>query len=310
MLQYARQQPFRNAMNIYKHILVEPVSPHVGAQISGVTLSGTLSDDTVREIYNALCEHHVVFFRDQAIAAADQVAFARLFGQLRKAVRASFELADNLPELSLLETDRERPPNIDHYHPDGIFRAKPEFASVLRAIKVPRCGGDTIFASLSAAYDGLSADMQRYVEDKEAVHDFMRLHSSPRKARSWRGENAAGMAKTRDANPPVAHPLVRVHPVTQRKHLYLSEVFTTHILGLSALESARLLEFLVRHAAKPEFQCRFRWQPDSVAMWDNRASMHYAVADYWPEHRLMHRLTIETDAHLQRAGSESEGAHK
>jgi taurine dioxygenase len=142
--------------------------------------------------------------------------------------------------------------------------------------------------------------MQQYVEGKEAVHDFMRLHSSPRKARSWRGESATGMTETRDANPPVAHPLVRVHPITGRKHLYLSEVFTTHIVGLNTMESASVLEFLTRHASKPEFQCRFGWQPDSVAMWDNRASMHYAVADYWPEHRLMHRLTIETDAHLGR----------
>ena len=304
MVQYARQHNYRNVMNRYTHISVEPVSPHVGAQIGGVTLGGTVSNEVVREIHQAVCEHHVVFFRDQDIAPADQVAFAQRFGQLRKAVRASFELVDNLPELSLLETDRERPPNIDHYHPDGIFRAQPEFASVLRAIIVPKAGGDTIFTSLSAAYDGLSSDMQRYVEGKEAVHDFMRLHSSPRKARSWKGDNAVGMAKTRDANPPVAHPLVRVHPVTGRKHLYLSEVFTTHIVGLSTTESAGLLEFLIKHATKPEFQCRFRWRPNSVAMWDNRASMHYAVADYWPEHRLMHRLTIETDAHLDGSGSE------
>ncbi len=238
----------------------------------------------------------MLFFRDQAITPTDQVEFARRFGPLREAVRASFDLVDGLPELSVLETDRERPPNIDHYHPDGIFRAQPEFASVLRAITVPASGGDTIFTSLAAAYDGLSADMQQYLEGKEAVHDFMRLHGSPRKARSWRGERAEGMRKTRDANPPVAHPLVRTHPVTGRKHLYLSEVFTTHIDGLSSTESSGLLSFLVRHATKPEFQCRFRWRPDSVAMWDNRASMHYAVADYWPEHRLMHRLTIESDA--------------
>jgi taurine dioxygenase len=141
--------------------------------------------------------------------------------------------------------------------------------------------------------------MKRYLDDKVAVHDFMRLHGSPRKARSWTGEGKAGMERAREANPPTSHPLVRTHPVTGRRHLYLSEVFTSDIEGLSTFESDGLLQFLIRHATKPEFQCRFRWRPHSVAMWDNRASMHYAVADYWPERRLMHRLTIESDGLLE-----------
>jgi taurine dioxygenase len=279
----------------YRTIDVKRVSPHVGALIDGVRLSGELDGAALAEIRHALIEHHVVFFRDQDILPAEQVAFAKRLGRLRKAERASFELVDGIPELSVLETDEQRPPNIDHYHPDGIFRSEPEFASFLRAIVVPEVGGDTIFTSLASAYDALSDSMKSYVEDKLAVHDFMRLHGSPRKARSWSGENAAGMARTRDANPAVAHPLVGVHPITGRKHLYLSEVFTAHIEGLSTHESAGLLEFLVRHACKPEFQFRFQWQPNSLALWENRASMHYAVADYWPARRLMHRLTIETD---------------
>lgn len=279
----------------FETIVVNKMSPTVGAEISGVQLSGDLEVPVLEEIRRALLEHHVVFFRDQDITPDAQVAFARRFGRLRKAERASFELVDDIPELSVLETDSERPPNIDHYHPDGIFRAEPEFASLLRAIIVPEVGGDTIFTSLAGAYDALSPDMQMYLSGKYAVHNFMRLHGSPRKARSWKGDNVAGMTRTRDANPPIAHPLVGVHPHTGRKHLYLSEVFTTHIEELATAESAGLLEFLVRHASKPEFQFRFRWQPNSVAMWENRASMHYAIADYWPERRLMHRLTIETD---------------
>ena len=279
----------------YRHIEVDYLSPHVGVEIAGVRSGGGSADDVLAEIHRALVCHHVVFFRDQAIVPSEQVAFARRFGSLRVARRASFNVSPELPELSIIEMDRERPPNIDHYHPDGIFRAIPEFASVLRAIVVPDTGGDTLFCSLTAAYEGLSDDMKRYLEGKCAVHDFMRLHGSPRKARSWQGDARSGMERARDRNPPVAHPLVRVHPVTGRKHLYLSEVFTTHIEGLSTFESDGLLQFLIRHATKPEFQCRFRWRPDSIAMWDNRASMHYALADYWPARRVMHRLTIETD---------------
>lgn len=279
----------------YQHIDVRRVSPHVGAEITGLRLGGGLPEPVLAEIHRALSAYHVLFFRDQAVSPQDQVDFASQFGRLRTAQRASFGLVDGIPELSVLEMDRDRPPNIDHYHPDGIFRASPEFASLLRAVIVPSLGGDTIFTSLAAAYDALSDDMKAYIEDKSAIHDFMRLHGSPRKARSWTGEGAKGMARARDANPPVSHPLVRRHPVTGRKHLYLAEVFTAHIDGLPAFEADGLLTFLVRHVCKPEFQYRFQWQKDSFALWDNRASMHYAVADYWPERRLMHRLTIETD---------------
>ncbi|MEM7250496.1 MAG: TauD/TfdA family dioxygenase [Pseudomonadota bacterium] len=278
---------------INESVDIRPLSPHVGAEVFGIDLSSPLESSLVIRLHRALAHRHVLFFRDQNITPAEQVAFARHFGPLRTAQRASFGLVDGIPELSVLETDEAKPPNIDHYHPDGIFREHPEFASVLRAVEVPPLGGDTIFTSLTAAYDALSESMKGYVADKYAIHDFMRLHGSPRKARSWKGDAGKGMAKARDANPPVAHPLVRTHPVTGRKCLYLSEVFTTHIEGLPSIESDGLLRFLVQHACKPEFQYRFRWAPNSIAMWDNRASMHYAVADYWPARRLMHRLTIE-----------------
>jgi taurine dioxygenase len=161
---------------------------------------------------------------------------------------------------------------------------------------VPAAGGDTIWTSLTAAYEALSPDMQAYLRGKTAVHDFMRLHGSPQKARSWEGDGAARMDAARKRNPPVEHPLVRAHPVTGKPCLYISESFTSHIAGVSKMESEGLLEFLCRHATKPEFQCRFKWRPNSIALWDNRAAMHYAVADYWPAHRLMHRVSIETDS--------------
>lgn len=278
------------------------LSPHAGAEVGGIDLRRPVDDATVQELHAALMRHCVLFFRDQDISPAEQAAFARNFGRLRVAQRAAFELLDGVPEVSVLENDRERPPNIDHYHTDGIYRPEPEFASILRAVTVPDAGGDTIFVSQYAAYDALSDDLKAYLDGKTAMNDFMKLHGSPQKARSWKN-NFDGMEKMRRQNPPIEWPLVRSHPVTGRRHLYLSESFTTNIVGLSKGESDGILAMLFRHCAKPEFQCRFKWRPGSVAFWDNRASMHYAVADYWPEHRLMNRLTIETDGLAAGAGA-------
>ncbi|MEL0113763.1 MAG: TauD/TfdA family dioxygenase, partial [Rickettsiales bacterium] len=209
---------------------------------------------------------------------------------------ATFLVEEGVPEMHVLINDRERPPNVNHYHSDGIFRAEPEFASILRAVECPETGGDTIFVGMQAAYAALSDEMKAYLEGKEAVHDFMKLHGSPKKARSWEGDNAERMEASRRANPPVAHPMVKTHPVTGAKSLYISESFTASVLGVGEDESRGLLDLLNRHCARPEFQCRFHWRPHSMALWDNRATMHYAVADYWPEKRLMNRVTIETDA--------------
>lgn len=273
-----------------------PLSPVVGAEVTGVDLTRPLDPTTAVTLHRALVDHLVLFFRDQHLTPAEHVAFARNFGPLRIAQRAAFGVAEDAPELSVLENDEARPPNVNHYHSDGIFRRQPEFASMLRAVECPPCGGDTIFVSLQAAYAALSPEMQRYLESKRAVNDFMKLHGSPAKARSWEGDNHARMDAMRRQNPPVEHPLVRAHPVTGRKSLYLSESFTTHIVGVDAEESRGVLEMLFRHCARPEFQCRFRWRAGSVALWDNRTSLHYAVADYWPARRLMHRCTIESDA--------------
>ena len=279
----------------YRTITVAPVTPAVGARIGGIDLSKSPTDEAIGEIHRALMNHHVVFFENQAMSAQQHADFARRFGPLRKARRAAFEVHDGVPEMQVLINDAERPPNVNHYHTDGIFRENPEFGSILHAVETPPAGGDTLFVSLGAAYEGLSDAMKGYLEGLSAVNDFMKLHGSPAKKRSWKGDNFDRMDAMRRDNPPVEHPLVRRHPVTGKKHLYLSESFTTHIVGLEALESQQLLEFLFRHVAKPEFQCRFAWRPGSTAFWDNRAALHYAVADYWPEVRLMNRVTIVED---------------
>jgi taurine dioxygenase len=282
-------------MTTNRHISVTPLTLAVGAEIGPIDIAGGVDDETLGEVHTALMDHGVIFFRGQDLTATQQRDFAGRFGRLRKATRSAFLVEEGTPEMHVLLNDKDRPPNVNHFHSDGIFRAKPEFASILRAVECPQAGGDTIFVGMQAAYDALSEDMKTYLADKEAVNDFMKLHGSPKKARSWEGDNFERMDVSRRANPPVTHSMVKTHPVTGRKSLYISESFTASVIGLGDDESRGLLELLNRHCGRPEFQCRFHWQPNSMALWDNRATMHYAVADYWPERRLMHRVTIETD---------------
>jgi taurine dioxygenase len=275
-------------------VTLSALTPAIGVELLNIDIAAP-SEEDLHTVHAALMKHLVVFFREQVITPTQQAEFARSFGRTRIAQKASFDVRDDVPEMSILLNDEQSPPNVNHYHADGIFRRVPEFAAMLYAVEVPSTGGDTIFVNMQAAYAGLSASLRHYVDHNSAINDFMQLHGSPQKARSWRGDNGARMEAARLQNPPVEHPLVRVHPVTGNRSLWLSESFTKHVVGVSNTESQGVLETLFRHCAKPEFQCRFKWRPGSMAFWDNRATMHYALADYWPERRLMHRITIETD---------------
>lgn len=275
---------------------VIPLTPTIGAEVHGIDLAASPDDAALAEVHAALMQHHVVFFREQDITPLQQAEFARRFGRTRVAQKAAFDVLPDVPETAVLLNDRDAPPNVNHYHADGIFRRVPEFAAMLYAVEVPQSGGDTIFVNMQAAYEALSPELRAYLDRHQASNDFMKLHGSPAKARSWSGENAARMDAMRKKHPPVVHPMVRTHPVSGRRSLWISESFTTHIVGVPASESNGMLDMLFRHCALPEFQCRFHWRNGSMAFWDNRATMHYALADYWPERRLMHRITIETDA--------------
>ncbi|HKK31183.1 MAG TPA: TauD/TfdA family dioxygenase [Alphaproteobacteria bacterium] len=270
---------------------IRPVSLAVGAEITDVDLS-IVTDEEAKQIHDALMQHGVVFFRDQEMTPEQHVAFAKRYGEVPLAKKASFGLEESAPEISVLEYDKDRPPNVNHYHPDGLFRERPEFASVLYAKEVPELGGDTIFVSGYAAYEALSDRMKQYLDGVYAINDFMSLHSRPSKTRSWTGEGAKGMAQTREENPPVMHPVVRTHPVTGKKSLYVCQSFTTYLVDVPEREGRGVLEFLFEHLSLPEFQYRFQWQNGSVAFWDNRCTLHYAVADYWPRYRYMHRCSI------------------
>lgn len=281
---------------IYKHIVVDPITPVIGAEVTCANLAQVPMPEVIQEIHLALMRHQVLVFHNQDITPVEFAAWAGQFGRLRRARRAAFELLEGAPEVAVIVNDKSRPPNVNHFHPDGIFRKQPEFASILHSKEVPEYGGDTVFVSMTAAYESLSTDMKSYLASKSATQDFMKLHGSAVKARSWKGENAVRMKLMAKDHPPISHPIVRKHPVTGLPSLYVSESFTTCIDKVPVDESdAKLLE-LYRHYERPEFQCRFRWRPNSIAFWDNRATLHYAVADYWPQKRLMHRLTIETDA--------------
>ena len=294
-LRYKDISMFRQS-EVYEHICVDPITPVIGAEVSCVNLAQISLPDVLQEIHLALMRHQVLFFHNQDITPAEFSSWAGQFGRLRKARRAAFELLEEAPEVAVIVNDKDRPPNVNHFHSDGIFRKQPEFASILYSKEVPEYGGDTVFVSMTAAYEALSPDMKSYLAPKSATQDFMKLHGSATKARSWKGENAVRMKSMAKDHPPITHPIVRKHPVTGLPSLYVSESFTRCIDGVTVDESnAKLLE-LYRHYERPEFQCRFRWRPNSIAFWDNRATLHYAVADYWPQKRLMHRLTIETDA--------------
>lgn len=271
---------------------IRPVTPGVGAEVGGVDLGADLAEATVARLRAALIEHGVLFFRDQPIEPDRQVAFARRFGHVPRVPDSMFLVHEANPYVSVLANDADRPPTVNNWHSDYSFAAEPDFASVLRSVVVPDCGGDTVWAGMFAAWEGLPDRMQRHLEGLTATHDFMKLYERPVKKRLWNGERGRLMEAARLQFLPVSHPVVRVHPENGRKALFVNESFIRHIDGMSESESRHLLAYLFEHCKAPEFQVRFRWSPDCVAMWDNRSTIHYAVADFHPAHRLMHRVTV------------------
>ena len=271
-------------------IAVRRVGASLGAEISGVDLRRPLDAATVAAIDAALVAHEVIVFRDQKIDAEQQKAFGRHWGELTV---HPFAPADgDAPELIVFDNDEKKPPwGTDMWHSDETFRAAPPMGTMLRAANVPAIGGDTLFASMSAAYEGLSDRMQQFLSGLEAVHDFKPF-------RQLFGDDAAARRKLHDFEdryPPVSHPIVCAHPVSGRKVLFVNRQFTVAIRGMDETEGRALLETLFRQAEIPEYQYRHRWQPDTLVFWDNRSVQHYAIHDYWPQRRRMERITIRGD---------------
>lgn len=261
-----------------------PLSPAIGAEIHGVDLHEDLSDETIAGIRQALLDYRVIFFRDQAITAREHIAFARRFGALEIHPATPKDQPD--PEILRIAHGPKSRGSENNWHSDVTWRAEPSMGSVLRAIEVPPVGGDTLFASMDAAYDALTPAMQQWVCTLTAVHDISRVFV-----------DRLGISREEllAKYPVQEHPVVRTHPETGRRTLYVNTGFTSHIKGLSKKESDWLLDHLYSMAAIPELQCRFRWAPNSIAFWDNRACQHYAASDYFPAVRVMERVTIAGD---------------
>ena len=270
----------------YETIQVTPATPHLGAEIEGVDLSRPLGNRQVDELHDALAAHQVLFFRDQKLDYDSGKAFGRHFGDLH--IHPNTPGPAGHPEILPIHAD-ENSKRIagERWHSDVSCDAEPPLGSILFLHTVPPVGGDTLFASQYAAYEALSARMKVYLEGLAAFHD-----GGP----SYRATNAKiGVAETGRVYPSAMHPVVRTHPVTGRKALYVNRVFTQRIVGVPDDEADALLAFLVEHGTKPDFQVRFRWRPNSVAFWDNRAVQHLAVWDYFPQVRSGFRVTIKGD---------------
>ena len=268
----------------YLHIEVRKTTPAIGATISGVNLAEAISPEAYAEVRRALLENCVVFFRDQDISLDQHIAFGKLFGDLD--VHPAAANATGREEILVISADAtSKRANGEAWHSDVSCEPEPPMGSILHIIECPPSGGDTMFSSMYAAYDALSDRMKSYLDGLIAVHDGEHV---------YRGlyDNVA----EKPTYPKGHHPVVRTHPETGRKCLFVNRAFTTHIVGIPRDESDAILGYLYNHMEHPNFQVRFQWQPHSIAFWDNRCAQHRAIWDYWPHRRYGHRVTVKGDA--------------
>ena len=270
---------------------ITPLSPALGAIVGGVDLRQPLADADQRAIEQALLDHQVLFFRAQPIEPTQQAAFALRFGDLH--IHPIYPNIPEQPEVLVLDTAVTDVRDNAIWHTDVTFLETPALGAVLAAKQLPAYGGDTLWASSSAAFEALSQPLQRLLDGLTASHDFTR--SFPLERFGNTPEALERYHEVQRKHPPVTHPVVRTHPVTGRKGLFVNEGFTTRINELEPAESDALLRFLFAHSTRPEFSIRWRWQENDVAFWDNRITQHYAVDDYRPARRVMHRATILGD---------------
>lgn len=277
-------------MSRWQHISVNPVAGALGAEVGGVHL-GQLNDATFAEVRAAFLEYQVLFFRDQEITRDQQKAFARRFGTLQIHPFEQPLKEEGHPEFVVFQSDEKHPYVAEAWHSDVTFMQQPSLGSVLRCVVAPAFGGDTMWASMHAAYEALSDRMQRMLSDLVAIHNMARVFSLVAYRREQINDKDRNALQTMSAE----HPVVRTHPETGRKGLFVNSHFTASIKGMKPAESDALLTFLYRHIATPDFNCRFRWRANSVAMWDNRCTQHRAVADNRTAERRLERVTIDGD---------------
>jgi taurine dioxygenase len=269
----------------YQTISVEPLSPTVGAEVEGFRMDGDCSSSCIAEIRQALLEWKVIFFRDQEVSPEDHIAFGRRFGELE--IHPFAPNHPEHPEIVVIHHDEKSKSGQNSWHSDVTWREEPSLGSILRGRVIPDVGGDTLFADMQAGYEGLHADIREQIDGMTAVHSYTRVF----------GHNLSPdeQVRMRAKFPDVRHPVVRTHPETGARSLYVNFSFVSHLEGLEEEASHRLLRKLYRQATIPEYQCRFRWKQDSVAFWDNRAVQHYAAFDYRPATRRVERVTVVGD---------------
>ena len=263
---------------------IRPLTPAIGAEILDIDLGATNISERVPDIRAALLRHGVIFFREQRLTQEQQIAFARQFGELE--IHPATPKAQSNREVLRIAHGPDSRGQENAWHSDVTWRECPSLGSILLAHEIPEYGGDTLFANMHLAYERLSDQMKRFCEGLTAVHDISRVF-------------ARRLNKTpeelHDKYPPMRHPVIRTHPETGKRAIYVNTAFTSHIEGLSAQESRWLLDHLYNTAKDVEIQCRFRWREGSVAFWDNRVCQHLAVSDYFPARRVMERVTIAGD---------------
>ncbi|WP_211750326.1 TauD/TfdA family dioxygenase [Paenibacillus sp. Marseille-Q4541] len=268
----------------YTLFTLKPLGPLLGAEIEGVDLGTPLGSDLKAELHRAFLEWKVLFFRNQQITSEQQVAFAKEWGALE---RHPFLPQGSAEEITRFEKNANMTGNENVWHADVTWRLEPALGSVLRLSEVPPLGGDTLWADMGAAYDNLPDEVKEHIDGLTAIHDFTSTfgrHLPPDVLEAKQTEF-----------PAAEHPVVRTHPETGRKTLFVNAAFTVRIVGLAEEESEKLLNYLFRQAHIPEFQVRFHWEANSIALWDNRATQHYAASDYFPNRRIAERVSIAGD---------------
>jgi taurine dioxygenase len=266
---------------------VRPLTPVIGAEIRGVDLREPLSAGLFTEVREAFLRHQVLFFKEQQqLTPEQQIAFGRRFGELHHHPAAPH--LPGYPEVFVIHAHKDSKNAAgEFWHSDVSCDAEPPLGTILQIHVLPPVGGDTMFASMYAAYDDLSATMKSFLEPLTAMHESEHFY---RGRYADRGVDDAGKVYPR-----CEHPVIRTHPETGRRAIFVNHMFTRRIVGLEPGESAAVLKFLLEHVQNPYYQVRFRWEQNDIAMWDNRCAQHMAIWDYWPHERKGNRVTVKGD---------------
>ena len=259
----------------------------LGATIHEIDLREPLDESLTAFISQALAENEVIFFRDQDISPQQHKDFALRFGKLQS--HPVYPTIEGFPEITILENDEDNPSKIEKWHTDMTFKQTPPLGSILLGKVIPKKGGDTLFASLSAAFSDLPKEMRESLQAMNAIHSFE--HGFKESLSEPYGREKLSQA-LKD-NPPVEHPVIRTHPITGKKLIFVNSLFTLKIKSLSDSKSKELLDFLCDHIKQEKYQCRFSWEVNSIAFWDNRSVIHKPDNNYWPQVRRMERITID-----------------